>query len=55
MWRAAGQCVKGRQEPCHLVQVVEVVAGIKGLTVAEVTSAVYETTKKVFWPKEAIA
>ena len=40
-------CVKNRTEPCHVAQVAEVVAGIKGLDVREVVevccgSNVYE-------------
>lgn len=34
-----GCCVKSRYEPCHIVQVAEVVAGVKGITVAEVAEA----------------
>ena len=34
-----GSCVKGRYEPCHIVQVAEVVAGAKGIDVAEVAEA----------------
>ena len=34
-----GCCVKSRYEPCHIVQVAEVVAGAKGITVAEVAEA----------------
>jgi TatD DNase family protein len=29
-------CVKGRNEPCHIVQVAEVIAGVKGVSVEEV-------------------
>lgn len=29
-------CVKGRYEPCHIVQVAEVIAGVKGITKEEV-------------------
>ena len=34
-----GCCVKSRYEPCHIVQVAEVVAGAKGITVGEVAEA----------------
>ena len=36
---APGSCVKGRYEPCHIVQVCEVIAGVKGISVEEVASA----------------
>ena len=34
-----GCCVKSRYEPCHIVQVAEVVAGAKGISVAGVADA----------------
>jgi len=34
-----GSCVKGRYEPCHIVQVAEVIAGVKGISVEEVAGA----------------
>eukprot|EP00577_Skeletonema_sp_RCC1716_P016374 CAMPEP_0113371828 /NCGR_PEP_ID=MMETSP0013_2-20120614/215_1 /TAXON_ID=2843 ORGANISM="Skeletonema costatum, Strain 1716" /NCGR_SAMPLE_ID=MMETSP0013_2 /ASSEMBLY_ACC=CAM_ASM_000158 /LENGTH=346 /DNA_ID=CAMNT_0000253691 /DNA_START=148 /DNA_END=1185 /DNA_ORIENTATION=+ /assembly_acc=CAM_ASM_000158 len=32
-------CVKNRTEPCHVAQVAEVIAGVKGLDVADVVAA----------------
>ncbi len=34
----SGDCVKNRYEPCHIRQVAEVIAGVKGVTVEEVAS-----------------
>ncbi len=34
-----GCCVKGRYEPCHIVQVCEVIAGVKGLSIQKVAEA----------------
>jgi TatD DNase family protein len=41
-------CVKGRYEPCHIVQVCEVVAGVKGISVEEVASASKENAMALF-------
>ena len=35
----AGLCVKNRYEPCHIVQVCQVIAGVKGVTAEEVANA----------------
>lgn len=42
-------CVKGRNEPCHIVQVLEVVAALHGKDEDEVAQQVYENTMKVFF------
>ena len=44
-----GKLVKSRQEPCHLVQVAEVIAGVKGLPLAEVANQCYENTLALFY------
>lgn len=36
-----GFCVKSRTEPCHIVQVAEVIAGVKGCSVEDVAHACY--------------
>ena len=42
-------CVKGRNEPCHLVQVLEVIAGCREDNVDEVAKAVYDNTNSLFF------
>jgi TatD DNase family protein len=44
-----GQCVKGRCEPCHIVQVLEVLAGIRTEDIETIANTVYETTRSVFF------
>lgn len=48
-----GKCVKSRYEPCHIVQVLEVIAGHLGLDINEVGEACYANTMKVFFPNES--
>lgn len=43
-----GLQVKNRNEPCNIVQVLEVVAGVKGMDVDELADLVKETTESVF-------
>jgi len=47
-----GKCVKYRCEPCHLRQVLEVVAGCRGKDPASLAAQVLENTRKVFWMGE---
>lgn len=44
----AGQLVKGRNEPCNMKQVLEVVAGVKQLPVESVEEAVFQNTLRLF-------
>eukprot|EP00934_Nitzschia_sp_Nitz4_P008524 Nitzschia sp. Nitz4//scaffold367_size14546//5486//6445//NITZ4_008925-RA/size14546-processed-gene-0.9-mRNA-1//1//CDS//3329549324//8514//frame0 len=44
----AGKLVKGRNEPCQIVQVAEVIAGVKGITTEEVAKASYENSLHLF-------
>ena len=43
-----GFCVKGRYEPCHIVQVCEVIAGVKGISAEEVAQASKQNALKLF-------
>ncbi|KAI1381153.1 hypothetical protein F4677DRAFT_402304 [Hypoxylon crocopeplum] len=43
-----GAMVKGRNEPCMIERVGQIVAGIKGVTVEEVCEAAWRNTTKVF-------
>ncbi|WCJ34174.1 3'-5' ssDNA/RNA exonuclease TatD [Euphorbia peplus] len=45
--------VKGRNEPCLVRQVLEVVAGCKGLTdIEEMSRTIYHNTSRVFFPHD---
>jgi TatD DNase family protein len=48
---APDKVVKGRCEPCHIVQVAEVVAGARGLSVAEVAAAALANSRHLFFRK----
>ncbi|KAG5187715.1 hypothetical protein JKP88DRAFT_271771 [Tribonema minus] len=50
-----GVTVKGRQEPCHMHQVLEVVAAVKGVDEDHLADIVYTNTMKLFFPAEAVA
>lgn len=43
-----GSMVKGRNEPCQILQIVEIVAQLKGITREELTLAVLKNTERVF-------
>lgn len=48
-----GNTVKNRQEPCHIVQVAEVIAGIKDVPIEEVATTCYDNTLCLYgWKKE---
>ncbi|EIE19330.1 Mg-dependent DNase [Coccomyxa subellipsoidea C-169] len=42
--------VKGRNEPCNLVQVLEAVSGLRGVDAAKLSEIVWRTTCSVFFP-----
>lgn len=43
-----GKMVKGRNEPCQIVQVAEVIAGVKGISLEEVASACYQNSMDLY-------
>ena len=43
-----GKMVKGRNEPCQIVQVAEVIAHVKGISVQEVADASYENSCNLY-------
>ncbi|CAM9210744.1 unnamed protein product, partial [Sphacelaria rigidula] len=49
----AGMCVKGRQEPCHIIQVLEVVAAARGEDPVALGKQALENTRHVFFPGES--
>ena len=44
----AGLQVKGRNEPCNIVQVAEVVAGVRGMKVEELAEACYQNSLRLY-------
>lgn len=48
-WKSGG-LVKGRNEPCNIVQICQVIAQVRGENLEEVALAIYENTKNVFFP-----
>ena len=49
----AGKMVKDRNEPAKVVEVVEVIASVKGLDVAQVAAATYTNTLAVLFPSRS--
>lgn len=45
-------CVKGRNEPCNIVNVLEVIAALKEMEKDVLAKIIFETTAKVFFPAE---
>lgn len=43
-----GCCVKNRYEPCHIIQIAEIVAGVKGISVEEVAEMTSQNAYDVF-------
>ena len=47
-----GSCVKSRQEPCHIIQVAEVIAGVKEVPLEEVARACYANSCQLYGWKD---
>ena len=47
-----GKTVKSRQEPCHVVQVAEIIAGVKEIPLQLVSDTCYENSLKLYGWKE---
>ena len=43
-----GSCVKGRYEPCHIIQVAEVIAGVKDISVDEISEVTLQNSKEFY-------
>jgi TatD DNase family protein len=43
-----GKMVKGRNEPCQIIQVAEVIAGVKGISVQVVADACYKNSMALY-------
>ena len=40
--------VKGRNEPCQIIQVAEVIAHVKGIPLGDVAEACYQNSVKLY-------
>ena len=46
--------VKGRSEPTHILQVLEVIANVKNINIDELSDVIYQNTLSVFFPNNKL-
>ncbi|CAG0894222.1 unnamed protein product, partial [Cyprideis torosa] len=49
-----GLMVKGRNEPCQITQVLEVLAAVRKQDEAALASTIFQNTMRLFFPKESL-
>ncbi|KAH3695296.1 hypothetical protein DPMN_082753 [Dreissena polymorpha] len=45
-----GCCVKSRNEPANIIQVLEVIAAARKENITEMANTIFENTRKMFFP-----
>ncbi|XP_041356936.1 putative deoxyribonuclease TATDN1 [Gigantopelta aegis] len=46
-----GMCIKGRNEPAHIIQVLEVMAGARNENIEDLANNIFENTERLFFSK----
>ncbi|GAM16927.1 hypothetical protein SAMD00019534_001020, partial [Acytostelium subglobosum LB1] len=47
------KCVQSRNEPCHIVNVLEVIAGCRNESIDTLGNIIYETSNQIFFPSSS--